>query len=315
MYENMSIVENAPNLPYSYDLHKPSRFGMSTSQDPNLIMSPIELADCIYNKKIINKYSPITMANWFNEYANKTRLNLLKATKKIKYKNDPEFIRLEIDLSILIGLGKFFSYKIKSACYWELHIREKKYNIGYQSLQLYKKAYSAWSKIAEISKKFYLEDLTYGPQSWLRGRWDDRLPAIKDDIIKMTNILNRNFIKSKKQINIFELSRWNNNQSFHIDHTIEKKSDRSVDITINNLNKINVELFFNYRQVNQSKKWQRNKINALKNRFSVKKFNNFLKQNYPIQYYFELVEKKYSCFCPGINKDLSNQPYYVYDNI
>ena len=315
MYENMSIVENAPHLPYSYDLHKPSRFGMSTSQDPNLIMSPIELANCIYNKKNIKKYSPITMANWFNEYSNKARTNLVKAIKKITNKNDPEFLRLEIDIKILIGIGKFFSYKIKSACYWELYIKEKKFNLGYQSLQFYKKSYSAWSKIAKISKKFYLEDLTYGPQSWLRGRWDDRLPAIKDDIIKMTNILNRNFIKSKKQINIFELSRWNNNQSFHIDHTIEKKSDRSVDITINNLNKINVELFFNYRQVNQSKKWQRNKINALKNRFTVKKFNNFLKQNYPIQYYFELVEKKYSCFCPGINKDLSNQPYYVYDNI
>ena len=315
MYENMSIVENAPHLPYSYDLHKPSRFGMSTSQDPNLIMSPIELANCIYNKKNIKKYSPITMANWFNEYSNKARTNLIKAIKKIKNKNDPEFLRLEIDINILIGIGKFFSYKIKSACYWELYIKEKKFNLGYQSLQFYKKSYSAWSKIAKISKKFYLEDLTYGPQSWLRGRWDDRLPAIKDDIIKMTNILNRNFIKSKKQINIFELSRWNYNQSFHIDHTIEKKSNRSVDITINNLNKINVELFFNYRQVNQSKKWQRNKINALKNRFTVKKFNNFLKQNYPIQYYFELVEKKYSCFCPGINKDLSNQPYYVYDNI
>ena len=315
MYENMSIVENAPHLPYSYDLHKPSRFGMSTSQDPNLIMSPIELANCIYNKKNIKKYSPITMANWFNEYSNKARTNLVKAIKKITNKNDPEFLRLEIDIKILIGIGKFFSYKIKSACYWELYIKEKKFNLGYQSLQFYKKSYSAWSKIAKISKKFYLEDLTYGPQSWLRGRWDDRLPAIKDDIIKMTNILNRNFIKSKKQINIFELSRWNNNQSFHIDHTIEKKSDRSVDIIINNLNKINVELFFNYRQVNQSKKWQRNKINALKNRFNVKKFNNFLKQNYPIQYYFELVEKKYSCFCPGINKDLSNQPYYVYDNI
>jgi len=315
MYENMSIVENAPHLPYSYDLHKPSRFGMSTSQDPNLIMSPIELANCIYNKKNIKKYSPITMANWFNEYSNKARTHLIKAIKKITNKNDPEFLRLEIDINILIGIGKFFSYKIKSACYWELYIKEKKFNLGYQSLQFYKKSYSAWSKIAKISKKFYLEDLTYGPQSWLRGRWDDRLPAIKDDIIKMTNILNRNFIKSKKQINIFELSRWNNNQSFHIDHTIEKKSDRSVDITINNLNKINVELFFNYRQVNQSKKWQRNKINALKNRFTVKKFNNLLKQNYPIQYYFELVEKKYSCFCPGINKDLSNQPYYVYDNI
>ena len=315
MYENMSIVENAPHLPYSYDLHKPSRFGMATSQDPNLIMSPLELANCIYNKKNIKKYSPITMANWFNEYANKARTNLLNAIKKIKNKNDPEFLRLEIDISILIGIGKFFSYKIKSACYWELYIKEKKFNLGYQSLQLYKKSYSAWSKIAKISKKFYLEDLTYGPQSWLRGRWDDRLPAIKDDIVKMTNILDGNLIKSKKHINIFELSKWNNNQSFYINHTIEKKSDRSVDITINNLNKINGELFFNYRQVNQAKKWQRNKIRSLKNRFTIMKFNNFLKQNYPIQYYFELVEKKYSYFCPGINKNLSNQPYYVYDNI
>ena len=315
MYENMSIVENAPHLPYSYDLHKPSRFGMATSQDPNLIMSPLELANCIYNKKNIKKYSPITMANWFNEYANKARTNLLKAINKIKNKNDPEFLRLEIDISILIGIGKFFSYKIKSACYWELYIKEKKFNLGYQSLQLYKKSYSAWSKIAKISKKFYLEDLTYGPQSWLRGRWDDRLPAIKDDIVKMTNILDGNLIKSKKHINIFELSKWNNNQSFYINHTIEKKSDRSVDITINNLNKINGELFFNYRQVNQAKKWQRNKIRSLKNRFTIMKFNNFLKQNYPIQYYFELVEKKYSYFCPGINKNLSNQPYYVYDNI
>ena len=315
MYENMSIVENAPHLPYSYDLHKPSRFGMATSQDPNLIMSPLELASCIYNKKNIKKYSPITMANWFNEYANKARTNLLKAIKKIKNKNDPEFLRLEIDISILIGIGKFFSYKIKSACYWELYIKEKKFNLGYQSLHLYKKSYSAWSKIAKISKKFYLEDLTYGPQSWLRGRWDDRLPAIKNDIVKMTNILDGNLIKSKKHISIFQLSKWNNNQSFYINHTIEKKSDRSVDITINNLNKINGELFFNYRQVNQAKKWQRNKIRSLKNRFTIMKFNNFLKQNYPIQYYFELVEKKYSYFCPGINKNLSNQPYYVYDNI
>ena len=68
-------------------------------------------------------------------------------------------------------------------------------------------------------------------------------------------------------------------------------------------------------RVNQAKKWQRNKIRSIKNGFTMMKFNNFLKQNYPIQYYFELVEKKYSYFCPGINKNLSNQPYYVYDNI
>ena len=36
MYENMSIVHKAPFLPYSYDLKKPSRFGMSTTCDPQL---------------------------------------------------------------------------------------------------------------------------------------------------------------------------------------------------------------------------------------------------------------------------------------
>ena len=45
------------------------------------------------------------------------------------------------------------------------------------------------------------------------------------------------------------------------------------------------------------------------------KFNSLSKQQYPIQYYFELIDNKYSYFCPGINKNLSNQPYYVYDNI
>ena len=63
MYENMSIVNKAPHLTYSYDLHKPSRFEMSTSSDPNLIMAPIYLANCIYNNKDINKYSTITISN------------------------------------------------------------------------------------------------------------------------------------------------------------------------------------------------------------------------------------------------------------
>lgn len=56
-------------------------------------------------------------------------------------------------------------------------------------------------------------------------------------------------------------------------------------------------------------------INYLKNSFILTKFNNLSKQQYLIQYYFELIDNKYSYFCPGINKNLSNQPYYVYDNI
>ena len=139
IYENMSIVEKAPHLPYSYDLHKPSRFGMATSQDPQLIMSPIELANCIHKKIIINRYSPITMSNWFSSYANKAKFFLSKAMQNFKQLDDPEFKRLEIDIKILSAMGNFFSFKIKSACYWELFLKQKNFKWGIRSLRFMKK--------------------------------------------------------------------------------------------------------------------------------------------------------------------------------
>ena len=69
IYENMSIVKKSPWLPYSYDLHKNSRFGMSTSCDPQLIMSPKEMVDTIFKNKPINKYSPLTMILWLERFS------------------------------------------------------------------------------------------------------------------------------------------------------------------------------------------------------------------------------------------------------
>ena len=314
MYENMSIVEKAPYLPYSYDLQKPSRFGMSTSLDPQLIMSPIELADCINNRKVINRYSPITMANWFDEYTNKSKKSLLSAIKIYKNKNDTEFKRLEIDIRILIGIGKFFSYKIKSACYWELFLKQKKHYLGFKSLEMYKKSFEAWSIIAKISKQFYLKDLTYGPQSWLRGRWDDRLPAIKEDIHKMKEILNKHTFKNKNLVFLNQLTKWRKNQKFKIDHIIEKKMNGSAEIRFKYKKNINSEFFLNYRQANQSKKWIRKKIKLKEKKITTIITNKYLKDEYPIQYYFELIKENYSSFCPGIDKNLSNQPYYIFKN-
>ena len=316
MYENMSIVRKAPNLPYSYDLHKPSRFGMSTSHDPNLIMSPIELADCIYNKKTINRYSPITMSNWLMVYSKKSEFYLNKGKKIFNNKNDFDFKRLEIDINILIGLGKFFSYKIKSACYWELFLKEHKYNLGLHALKFYKKSYNEWSIISGISKKFYLPDLTYGPQSWLRGRWDDRLPAIKEDIDTMSKILDKFKFKKINQDISEKYLKWKNNQRFKITHKVKKQINGLLIIISKYKKQKNSKLYINFRQVNQSKTWVRKIIN-IKERKIISSIisNKLIKEDYPIQYYFELVVRNYSSFCPGLNTKISNQPYYIYDNL
>ena len=211
-------------------------------------------------------------------------------------------------------MGIFFSYKIRSSCYWELYIKTKNQNIGKGALKFYNMAYDAWYTAANISKKYYFDDLTYGPQSWLRGRWDDRLPAIKEDIIKMKNILNKN--KSKRFFfkNLNKIKNWKNNQQFKTKHNINIKDNGNIEIYLDYKKRANKKLYVNYRNVNQSYKWRKSNLILKNNQYFGKILKKNISSKFPIQYYFELIDNNISFFCPGINKNLSNQPYYIINN-
>jgi len=195
-------------------------------------------------------------------------------------------------------------------------LKEHKYNLGLHALKFYKKSYNEWSIISGISKKFYLPDLTYGPQSWLRGRWDDRLPAIKEDIDTMSKMLDKFKFKKINQDISEKYLKWKNNQRFKITHKVNKQINGLLIIISKYKKQKNSKLYINFRQVNQSKTWVRKIINTEKRKIiSTIILNKLIKEHYPIQYYFELVFRNYSSFSPGINSKLSNQPYYIYDNL
>lgn len=46
----------------------------------------------------------------------------------------------------------------------------------------YKATRDYWAEASSVARDVYVPDITYGPHAWLRGRWDDRLPAINRDI-------------------------------------------------------------------------------------------------------------------------------------
>jgi len=48
--------------------------------------------------------------------------------------------------------------------------------------------------------------------------------------------------------------------------------------------------------------------------FFAKISKKYVLSEYPIQYYFEFIEDKYSSFCPGIDKKLGNQPYFIFND-
>ena len=317
IYENMSIVKKATWLPYSYDLHKHSRFGMSTSCDPQLIMSPKEMVDKIFKNKPIDRYSPLTMILWLERFSKNAKNYIARAKNKIKNINNYEFLRIYIDVIIQSSIGNFFTYKFKASILWEYYLLSKNKKVGEEALNNYLKAKNSWNVAAVISKKYYLPDLSYGPQSWLRGRWDDRLPAINQDIDHMRNILIKSknkYNKSKKALNLINyIKNWKNDQNILVNHLPPKNYIKGKKISLScnlNINK-NLLGYINYREVNQSKKWKRKKLIKSKNIYNSVIPSRFTNTQYPIQYYFEFTDKKHSSFSPGFNKYLSNQPYYV----
>ena len=237
----------------------------------------------------------------------------IKLIKKKNYK----FLRIYIDVIIQSAIGRFFTYKFKASILWEYYLLSKNKKVGDEALKNYLKAKRAWNVAAIISKKYYLPDLSYGPQSWLRGRWDDRLPAINKDISDMKNILIKNkykYKKIKKDLDFIDyVKNWNDNQNIVITHSPPKNYIKGEKIYLSCKFVTNKKLvgYINFREVNQLKKWSRKKLTKIKGVFKSVIPNRFTNTNYPIQYYFEFTDKKHSRFSPGFNKFLSNQPYYI----
>ena len=211
----------------------------------------------------------------------------------------------------------FFVYKFKASILWEYYLLSMNLKVGKAALKNYLKAKNAWKIAGDISKKYYLPDLSYGPQTWLRGRWDDRLPAIIEDINDMKNIIKKNtqsykIIKKDLQFINF-IQNWNNYQNVKVKNETPKKFSKGKKIKIScklDIRK-NLKGYLHYREVDQSKQWKRKKMGNISGNYNALISNIFSNTDYPIQYYFEFEDKNHSYFSPGFNKFLSNQPYYL----
>ncbi len=49
----------------------------------------------------------------------------------------------------------------------------------------YREARAAWAEAVDRAAGVYVDDLTFGPQAFLRGSWSDRLPSMDQDLEAM----------------------------------------------------------------------------------------------------------------------------------
>lgn len=184
MYTNMPIVDESRPHPY-LDTPAPKRFGTASSLDPELFSRVDDFAREVADNARTGRYSPLDVAQWLEGFSRAALRHLAQAEAQLPEGNQAAFRRWAVDVALQSGLGRFFAYKLRAGVLYALYSRTGGVDALREALVAYQTARAAWAEVAERARGVYADDLTFGQESFLRGHWSDRLPAIDQDLQDM----------------------------------------------------------------------------------------------------------------------------------
>ena len=315
LYLNQSLIDADHYAPYS-DTPPPRVFGNASPLDPQFFSRMNEFTDELLKGDRSAKYSPIEVAQWIEDYAATATNRLAQARSEVEGIDRPEFRRLEIDITIQAGLGRFFASKFRASILYRIYHPTGDRTALEESLNAYRKARASWAELSNRARGVYLSDITVGELPQLHGHWLDRLPAIDKDIDALAvQLAQAKSGEPEPQVRaaIHEaIGRPSRNPiaarhtpppRFHPGHALDL--ELSMDKPA-----ISVHLF--YRHVNHAERFENIAMDQHDNRSRGAIPATYTDSSYPLQYYFEVREHSGAAsFFPGFAAHLNNQPYYV----
>jgi hypothetical protein len=318
MYDNMPIVLGSDRSPYS-DTPDPKCFGTVSPLDPQLFSSIVEHAKDLLSGHQSAKYSPIEVAQWLEDYTAASSQALTLARRQVASPTASAFRRMEEDVLIQNGLGRFFAAKLRSGVLFEIYQQTGDPEAGRLALSEYQKARVSWVTMAERAKGVYRTDITYGAIPMRRGHWSDRIAGIDRDVTAMESKLNDKTATSAADaqstgIMVRAVTERVHRSSVGCAHTPPDSfvpgQPLSISLLLPGSNaSSSVNLF--YRHVNQAERWQSIQMERKQNGFRSAIPAAYTKSVFPVQYYFELHGADSAWLYPAFNATLSNQPYYA----
>lgn len=316
MYTNMPITQCGLQHPYG-DTPSPKVFGLVSPLDP-VMFSPVnEFVDDLIAGRPHERYSPVDVAHWLEEFAQVSIEELSLAKQTISDPSDPSFRRMLIDVSLQNGLGMFFAHKLRAAVAFTLYEENGDLDCLRDAVYFYRAPRTAWTGIIKQTENVYVDQLDFGQFPHLRGHWKDRLPAIDQDLNYMEQLLNEKIGESAT----FPIKP-NSSGSYWLDmrppmpsceHAIpvEFNPGQPLELTLASIsNKIH-SVKLHYRHVNQVEAYQ---IETMYEKEGVWQFTipgDYTDSDYSLMYFFELRDNSgHAWIYPGFKSDFANQPYY-----
>jgi hypothetical protein len=319
MYTNMSIVRDDPPRPY-YDAGKRPRFAAVEPFDPQMFSRIDEFADELMSGTPGARYSPLDVAQWLDGLAAGAAQELAGASTAPAESTTPAegaaFRRLSADVEIQCGIGRFFAEKFRSAVLWALYERSGDREVAAAAVTTYQATRRALAAAADAAA-VYVSDVSYGAEPWLRGHWRDRLPAIDADIAEMARLADAGSIspsgdETKIRAAVRQVLSRPQRSVARAEHQQAERFQPGapLEVTIR-LPGEGTTALLHYRHVNQAEVWQVTPMQRAGDRHTAMIAGDYTGSPYPLQYYFELRGDDGPSLFPGLNTELTNQPYFV----
>lgn len=317
MYTNQPIVDGEAKHPYG-DTPAPKVFGNVSPFDPQLFLSINDFATALLKGERSGKYTPIEAAQWLEDYADQAEKHLAQAAAKSSGKKRPEYRRAVIDVTLQIGLGRFFGAKFRAGVLYALFEQSGDRLALEQALKAYRRARSYWAGLAISARDVYQPDITVGERTQLRGHWLDRLPAMDADIAAMARKLGQAPDKAeapheRAREAIEEALARPTRPVAACQHVQPKQFRAGQPLEIEcAFAKMPQSVRLYYRHVNQAERYETVAMQLVGKRYRATIPAAYTNSPFPLQYYFELQESpNAACLYPGFQADLANQPYFL----
>ncbi len=292
LYTNMPIVDASRRHPYS-DTPAPRRFGSVSPLDPELFSR----IDDFVREPGSAKYSPLEVARWLDELAAAADRPLPRSAAAI-------------DVAILAGLGRFYAHKLRAGVFFSLFEQTQDRAALEEAWKAYRAAREAWVKAAKTGEA-YRRDITFGYDAHLRGHWQDRLPAIDQDLADLEKLLAGASPAGSPDDRLRRFRTPAPRPSGGCRHTPPGSFQPGQAVALELFVDRTAEARLHYRRVQQAERWQAAEMTGSGNQYRGAIPPDYTRSPFPLQYYFELRDGPAAWLYPGFAPDLANQPYFV----
>jgi hypothetical protein len=224
--------------------------------------------------------------------------------------------RILIDVEILAGIARHFAEKFRASCWAELFIASKATVLIEPMINHAKRSVAAWQRLSAVSRGIYHDDLTYGPQSWLRGSWHARLPEMEAELLDLEAL--RGFggtesVPATSAVNA-AIAALRAQRPTAADTSIKATA---AGFTSGQPLEISVPAgaegapILHYRHINQAERWKSTPMAASTNGFSATIPGDYTKSDFHLQYFISFQRDGQSVLVPGLEANLANEPYFT----